>query len=1182
MNSIHGWLLDSLKGAYTLESITGYVEELSNRFDLFMERLSEDDRNYLLEAITAMKDKIITSEIENIISLVDKDDIATGSKFVLRGDGLRIVSDNFEDSTSPNNLGSIKSDMEKDFFKREDILSSAITKGSLGESNTVSIDELPLLTDAVKKTATSLSATRAEVDSVEASNPMSIVNVGFFKDRYILSRLSGQEEAISLSIAASLSIAKIQSSNVEYVEQDITDGELRGSGSKISDFVVDRAASTGQTYQDDIYVIINYEDTYTININGTDYSYAAQDVDTAEDIAGGLESELSNNSDITVSTDIGYWSKVFQNDNGDKIFGWYALIADDSRTFAVKFVVPSDSHDLTIELGTDNPDQIIITYEHDGFDVVYPTIGDIRDLVNNFADSPIRVVVMPGFSEDDEYNTADEFDLEIGASKITIEASSQLDLKIDTTSEPYKFEYLHIRDYAEPSVFSGHFEVVKFNPSDTYYIDIDKTHITVVPSQDQEAKDEQSLARVFTQKINSASLGLTAARTAATVTITADTGGKSYTITTSGEHNYQVPIPRSTILRYDLRNMPMCNSLIEVDLKKPGTAITHTREPLSKADVANIVNSGTLFSKKYLMFPVAPATYDSSNNFVPPIKKVAALANLHANKNNNEISTAHLRIAPVIRSYPTINGRLNTTEAALSNRWFFVEAGADSLAPASSLGIALDTISPEDYERLVLQDDTMVFSTARNSRLKIQSGIFESISSLLTEKIHNYNAGGLSASISISSKIISTEQFDIIKRNMTEKQIDGFIKYALLPNIKQVVTPPNEKQEDIILTNEADELYRALMEYAIQVNDDLREQRFIALAGSYIIDSSKLTDYFGDDDYRSFVFGVDEPETPPENNYGLGGSPIDQTVTMSSLYFRNMRSLAMPIENKSAPNPLSPDIENIYRMVAPNGILRISGAQNTTLFDIRVANNETSIPEETKLEDALYREIARTGFFTSKIDVGLNHSAHGYSKLFKDSIWALLMSGLEIRDDETIASINNARSLLQVYYSSFEKKPTVDEFALMLASPSRIYANEPISYKNANEADFTFNIKRVNQYSAITTLFLKILLFFREKKDSIQYKDWQDKFNGIVGRVFMDDELETDILSFDLFNVFVCESGAYKAFSFSTDIYNAAKAYTSGLDMSKIIQASGVDDTYTATWQEDNTTGRCGLVISKG
>jgi len=1186
MSSSQGWILDALNGVYTADTIGDYVNELADRFDRFMSRLTDDERNYLLEAASAMKDKLITSKIEGVISLQNPDDISSGDEFLLEGDKLKIISDNFEDPTSQHNLGSIETLMSSDFYKKRDIVSAPVNKNSFGESNTVSVTDLSIMQDAVSKNATAIVSTKASVNSVEASNPNSIVNVGFFKNRYILSRFIASTDSISLSIPVAYQVANLKSCSIGYVEQDITDGELKGSGSKLTDFVVDTPASQGSNYVDNIHVVLNYENTYTINIDGTDYSYTAQEIDTAEDIASGLESELSNNAELTVSTDIGYWSKVFKNDNGDKVFGWYALVEDDSRTFAVKFVVPSDTHDLTIEVDPNNPDGIIITYEHDGFDPVYPTVGDIVDLVNNFGESEIRVVIMPGHTSDEEYNTADNFSLDIGASKIIIEASKQLSVGVDTTSEPYKFTYTHVSDYQAPATFSGHFEVVKFNPADTYYVVIDGTQITIDPSQPEYSSvtDEASLASAFVASINSASLGVTASSTATVVAITADSGGVSHTITTSGENNYQVPIERSTILRYDLRNMPRLGEPIEVPLRKGGEQITSKLEPLSNSDINNIVNSGFVFNRLALMLPSAPAVFDKDNNFVPAIKDVAGSANQYANSMHESIAAGDTRVKPVIRSFARISSRLNTTGEALSNRWFFVEAGSNSLAPSTSIGIGLETISPEDYERLVLQDANKSFSSARENRLGIQEGTFESLTSLVTEDVPSYNAGGFYAEIPVSKAIISTGQLDIIKEELSDMQIDGFVKFALIPKIVYSDAPDKTK-EDVIETTRPDELYRALMELSLQMNDALREERFISLAGAYIIDSSELPDYFGDEDYRGLVFGVYEDEVPPENNYGLGGIPIDQTVTMSSLYFRNMRNLSMPIANKSASSAISVGPEDAYMLSCPSGIVSIDVLPSgESIYDIRCSNGRIEKPRDTRLDDFIYRELARTGFFTSKIDVALNHSVYGYSSAFSDSVWSVLMNGVEIRDDETVVGINSARTIIQNYYNTFEGGISIDELAVLMSPSKRVFGGTVIAKTNTTGSDETnviTDVKNVSQYGAITTLFLKVLLFFREKKDTIAYTDWEGKFNGIVGRIFQDDELATDILSFGLFNVFVCEVGAHSAFSYSTDIYNTAKSYMDGLDMSVIASAASKNVDYTAEWKMDATSGRCGVVLTK-
>ena len=1231
------WLLENLSGSYSLGAVDDAVDSLIGEYDSFIDKINEDKRNYMMEAVSTMKEKIITSRVENVLELIDSTQFTDGDEFRTIGNSLSIIATKYTDGESDASAWTIKKisqEMDNSFEPITKVETAAVQDGYSGAANVISKKDLASSNNALPKSANEVVVPFAEVESASLSNPNSVLNVSQFIERYIPSSYEKEIDVVKLTIDTSLKNIKLSVSEASFIEQAITDAELKGSGSKLSDYTEVTAGTEASSYKDTINVILNYGDTYTVTVGGTNYQYTANGDDTAEDIASGLSDELGNDTDLSVSQDAGFWSTVFENGNGDKVFGWYAENTDDSLSYEVQMVVPTDSHDLTIEQDADNPEKIIITFEHDGSDVVYPTIGDIRDLVNSFEDVDTRVVVMPGFDPDEEYDTADNVTLDIGDSCIVIEASSEQ--TISTDGPDTKMLYTHISDYTAASTQVGTFEVIKFNPSDTYYVDINGNKANVDPSADgnESVVDEPSLAERFATLINNGAYDATASYSGNTVTLTAKNSGDSFPVSTSGENNYAEPIERETLLRYDVRNLPNVNAATILQLKKSGTVITDNNEPLNKTDVSRLSTSGIVFSDSYMMLPQVPDIVDSTNSFVPKISRTALSLEKTISKEKSKISTADNLVSPVIRSMPKLLFPLYSTEQAKSNRWFFVEAGANSVAAKPTIGVAMSTISPKDYERLVLQDTNATFSSTLASRLPNVGQSFESLTSLITEKVQSYNASGKKATIRLPLDAYKPKTMDIINDFLTEKQIDGFIKYALLPQIVsgsdfmdidsaisdakdilitngQVVTYTNVTQsykielyiedttaniydlkelfdnskftvvsvdrtpyytdtvpvstdkiehpstrivikekiaDDFIIAQDATELYKSLMELAIQIDDSLREQRFIALAGSYVIDASDLIELYSDELFADYVFGVNEAEVAPENNYGIGGVPIDATVTMSKLYFRNMRNQALmkPLKPFALGNEIP--IEKLFAHMVPTLYIKNITPADGESWSVVDTNNDVHVegdssdtyepyfiylPESTPVEDKLFDEIARTGYFSSNVDRGINHSPTGISIRHVDSIWNLLMDAIEINDDGEIISINSARSYIQSLYQSFNAMSEI-QFSMLLLK---------------NNAYFDIqDDKRDNIYSPIVTLFLKILLYLKEKKSDIDYSSWKSTFDNIVGRIFVDDEEATNILPYEIFLSWVAGIGAHKAFSWSGDIEKDTTNYFSGLN----------------------------------
>jgi len=1142
------WLLENLASGYSLGSVDDAVDSLIGEYDNLINKITSDKRNYMMEAVSTMKEKIITSRVENVLELIDSNQFTDGDEFRTIGSNLTIVAEKYVDGETGSpawTISKIEQEMENAYISVSSVEQSAITGGYLNSSNTVTKAEISSSSSAMPKSSSDVTVPFIEIESASMSDPDGILNIDSFITRYVPNIGSDNVDIIKLTIDNSLKNIVISYADVSFIEQDISDGELKGSGSKIADYQEIEASASASLYRDELTVILNYENDYTVNVGGVDYTYSSSSPDTAEDIATGLSDELGADANLSVSLDTGYWSTVFENGAGDKVFGWYAKNSDDSLSYEVEMIVPTEEGDLTIEQDASNPEKILITFEHDGFDPVYPTIADIRDLVNAFQDVDIRVVVMPGFDTGDEYSTADSVQLEIGASKIIIEASSDQTVTVSTL-EAEKYEYIHVSDFSAATAQKGTVEIIKFNPDNTYYIEINSTRVEIDPSLqgNEYIVDEATLAQALTAGINADQSDVIASYSSSLITLVASSPGTSFTVSTSGEFNYVTPIDRDTLLRYDLRGLPTIGSESLPQLKKDGGIITNIREPLNNEDINKIVSSGMAFSDSYMMIPQVPTLVDNTNNFVPPVSTVAPRFETIVRSEESRIASASDLVSPARRNFPEAIYPMYATPQAKSNRWFFVEAGANSIAAKSTIGVAVLTISPRDYERLVLQDDTASFSTALENRIPNVGQKYESLYSLLKEDTESYNQVGDVATMPIRLDTFNADDIEEIRRILGNEVLEGFINYALLPQLSE---------------NDVDEVYKYLMELAMQIDDGLREQRFIALAGAYVVDASKLSGFYSDDKFADFVFGVNEPEAAPENNYGIGGIPIDATVTMSKLYFRNMRNQALALQSKNY--ALGTTVTEGQLIFHLTGSIHALTFPESSLYDPPSPSRATfndgqwlmegtdvslgkvisiQIPDDTGIEDRLYGELVRTGFFSTNVDLALNHSPNGYSKKYNESVLALLTDAIEIADDGSIVSINSARVYLQSFYQSFDSLSPYELASMMLESS--VYSGE---------ADQDESI-----YSPLITVFLKVLLYFIENKDSIAYDDWEENFNKIIGLIFEADEFADEILPYSVFVSWVGHIGAHNSFTWKDDIVTSIRAIHTSSDLGTYISNS--------------------------
>ncbi len=1142
----NSWLIENITGAYPLGEIDDGVDGLIESYDSLLNQITEDERNYMAEAISTTKDKIITSKVAGVVSLVDPDAFVDGTDFLIDGAGITVASDSFTDGEETPiawTPGRIATEMEGVFLPGSLTLMSPITSAYLSATNLITVESLESSSDAMIDDSTEKTVGFSQISMVDIGNENAVLNADTFKSVFMKNRSEGGIPVLQLDISASLCNIDLRATDISHIDHNLTDAELKGAGSKLSDYVETASASPATDHVDSIFVVLNGEDMYTVTIDGSDYSYSAQVTDTSADIAAGIQSSLSGVSNMVVTRDVGYWSKVFENANTERPIGWFAENTNNTLSYEVEMILRSSSGDLTIEQDGTNPEKIIIHFEHDGFDPIYPTIEDIVLLTNGFGDVDIEAVLMSGYSSSQEA-TVDSFTLETGDSQLILTAT---ETKTISTTSDYRTDFVHVSNFSAAITQIGTVEVIKFLSSDTFAITIDGTAYTIIPGDPgfESVVSDTTLAVKFIEVINAGS-DASATLSNLVITITGLVAGTASVITTSGEVGYTQPTERDTLLRYDIRNHLLKDNSMISQLLKPLSTVRNSMTPLSKSDLTSLLASGYIYQDSALFLPQVPDIIEDNETLIPKISYVSGYLESRVRLDAIDISQAHNNVSQISRSMAELNVGINATEAAKSNRWYFVEAGGNGVAAKTSLSIALETVSPKDYERLVFQDANATFSTILEDRIPDVGQTFESILSLLTKDIPSYNKGGLHSSIDLNGQIFNKSEISSIKAEIGSDNLASFIKYGLLYEVTNIET------------------YLYLLHLAIQIDDAFIEQRFIALSGAMVADSSQLASLFSDPHFCDYVFGVNEAEAIPENNYGLGGIPIDGTVTMSKLYFRNMRNLAIPPALKDpaefSPTSLSTSVfsvvsEYILGEITTDsssngeGILLTNSARTISgqlPLDMSSITNRAHIGVgyiddfNTDPEDFIMEEVIRTGGFTGRLGTAIGHARTCHSLKFNASVFEPLMDLIEITSAGTIVSINSGKSLIQELYQSFDSI-SPDRMVTMLARTSAV--------GNSNSSG--------NIYSAYATLSLKIVLYLEENSGTINYASWESEYEKILGLLFLDDELETGILPYDVFECWVASMGLHNLFSWVEDIKTSVTAIYSGLQMDGM-QVAGV------------------------
>jgi len=1106
---------EALSVGRSLQGLSKSVEGIVCSFDNMMSKLQKDKNNYFKQGLGMSNKKIVTKELVGIIKSISDTEIGTGNKFHLETSDISVVASAYTSQSQDAWTGAnIKNKMISTFVPKKITLDDKISTEYSWISNTLTKKQLSKKSNAIFKTGEQIAVTKSIV-SEDVLSPNYMISRNSFSNRFNILPRFGRMKNIKLSFEKDIAGIELSDATVGEINQNLTDAELNGSGSKISQFVTTQEPVAGTDDVTIINLIRLKEVNHSIRIDGTDYTYTYATDDTLDDIEAGLEDALAEVDGIDIVATMGYYSMLFKDDDGDKVFNWLVRDETEDVEYIVEMITPSDEHDLTIEASdTDSGGKkITITFEHDGSDVVYPLIADIVDLVNTFDEAPFEVIKMDGFKDDDEYPYNDTVTLEQFQSKMQISFTRDADVSF-VSGDTWQVEVTDISNYNAATPQISECTIVKFNKEDTFSITLADTETAIDASQEA-VSSESELASLFETKINDANLSMNSNTEGAKIVLTATTAGEQITLSNSGENNYTIPVERNTILRNDLKELPKLDSFELSFLKKQHGQIYHKKMPLNKYEAQQLTFDGILANPSNVFRPILSHPISSSENSVCSVGRFIRKASKIINASSENLIHSSEGINPVPRGSAVIETPFNSTQAGLADRWFFAEAGSNCLATKDSLREVLTTIAPVVYEKKILGTENNTFSEILSERLYKGNKIFGSLNALCTEDISVKKHADKKAFFSNYEKCWIEDSYGV-----SEETIENFVMDARVPQKKY-----SKKQ------------YTFLFRLAASLDDDLREERFIALASAFVAPYYYLTEFFVQEDLAIELFGTDDPEDSPDNNYGIDGVPIDSHVTVKDLYFRNFRKMALPLTEKVYPFDASMLIDS-YTALLFQGDFEISNIESNKSLYIQDRYLEEKVPlslcqhkitkyqlqakiSDSSAEDYCYGEIVRKGYFADSLSLAINHSLSGYSKKHKDSLWSILMDAVEITDGGDIVSINSAKSMLQTLYHSYTTVLTKEELGTLLL------LNTIMTQNNTNHKN------------ALHTIFLKIFFYLKSKGDSIAYSDWKTNFDSITGLLFTDDEEKTDLLPYDWFLVWICLISGSKAFSYSTDIEDA-------------------------------------------
>ncbi len=1121
MSSSTAYLVESLKSASTMKGLGISVEELKRSYLQLMESIVLDRRNYMSTIIGDQKEHIITSKLSDMIELVNPEEYANGTSFKLIGNKVSIAASRVissSENASVWTLDKILAEMSQDFIPIEKDLISPVVEGYAGTTNLVSVENITRLHshDVLKRDSPKISVSSMHL-MTQTTSEKGIVTANHFLDNFITKNGISESSKILATFGPRYDKIKFNSCAIEEIVLDISDGDLSGEGSKLGQYIPLSAASSLSPSEVTIDFIFTHSHTdegeYILRVGDDEYSYLAAEGDTPDMIAMEMESLLGDDTGVTVSNVSGVYSVVYENTNMIKSLGiWNNDITEDQAYEIYIEENPSGEGPVGYTTEDTNGDGTACTVylpldDAGETDLDNSTLQGLVDAINDASFWDGGALVMPG---EDPF---EPYDSEAGAIIELMQMTSRLNIQIqddrlietETTISSQRYDYLVvmgvISTYSEAKSQSGTVEIVAINPGASMAITIDSTP-SVLDLSLSENEDIVSVLMATTRlmAIIEESGTSIAISQEDNVLFFSATPGTVFSVSTSGEsEDYAVALERDTMLKHDMQHHLSIHEKSIPPLKIADGVPTSDRSVLGRKTLEKMVDNGYIFSPKAIMWPNIEYTFSQEN--VTTQQNLKNTIDKTISKYESGFESKGTQF--ISKSSPFLSRPMFVPLRSKSDRWYFLEAKPTVIASKKSVDIVLNTLTPSIFEKEVLMDEDQNFTTILSD--STPSGFFEaeSISSLLNEKAKGKPKCDFNLYVNRQMEVFTTDVSDTensifyVSEGSFEpiEIIDGFMLRSTLP--------------DDLKNNISIDGFNYLFKIALFSTDELREQRFVELASMLVLSSDQLGSNIYIPQAATYVFGTDATPISPSISNGIDGIPVNGTLTMDRLYFRNFRDVVLSNEGEHVSTVSSGKDKGVATL-----LLRAFDIQPIMTPSARAVYDDEFFSESyasVLLSDSnniLMEELIRTGYFPGDVSSYIKNIGNGMSEKYNDSILNTLMEAIQINDMAEIISVGSAKTLMHEIYINKKDVFPLDgiDLALMMM-PYDAY----IGRSDVNIASGLFN------------LCMKIFLYL--KRTSIAVFNWEDSFKDIQILIFDETDDTIDTIPFLAFELFLLKIG---------------------------------------------------------
>jgi len=1063
------------------------VRYLIEDYDRLFKKLNEDiDFKNLL--LGEKVDKIYSKVMEQQIEVAQKDSDAEynilNQNLIL--ETMALTTNNKNIVTNKEIVDYLKTK----YIQENEIVSyKDIQNKNFMLNNLISVEELGYLGDKKVLKKDSDKTYFIEELSIENSYkiPNSILNVDGFKEYFYNNR----ETTSNINIETTEEFEKIIVSNSSFndVILDYTEEEIKGSGSKMSNFIETQSASEAKKQ------IVNIELKYAnplkdniISFNDKNFIYTPSEDDTTDVILSNLKDKIKETEDyVEFNTDYSYYTKTPKSDDGDIPFAWFVKDKEEDKEYDV--VIQTDDegeHDIIVDW-EDNT--LTFTYANDeNGDPIEATVQEILDNVNGYEECPINVeLVDDSYSNEDEIGFEMEFSLERNINVLQLILSN----KENTLSYSPKNIALisELQSYQEGKHQKGNIDIVSFKRGYDYYIKINDNTINISTKDDDNSSvvDGHSLALKFSELLEEEGSFSSNVNKSSVLMVSKDYN--QYTIETSGEQDYNKPIERDVVIKYDLGKYVEQGE--NTYLFKPFDFLNLTQNsPLTLKelntlkDTGVILNSDNISECRMVDTNGYPVYYSKEENDVVTLfEATVELKNiLLASKEAVAIDTS----GDFVSVYDTfVDCNLNFPISAMVKKNALFANYKNQMLPSAQVEIFMEeNIKYVEKELLGKTDNEYTNMLKTFSNYIIENNI--------------------------------SSMFDIhTKPNKNRK---GYFLYKY-KNINQVFEPFYGWGDEKILNDSEYRLHpetietlklnnptkHALLDICLGQNAPNLLEQIAFIINNHYFSETDVAIHLGSNLFKDIVLDWDTEEEQDKTNYGLDGSAEQELVTFDKLYIRQYK----PSLKKSSSNSMNDYIntsfneQNETEKMFALGLLNMYHTEKDKI-EVDIIPYEPLIVGESIYNDLLYQSILTAGYFPKNADVFINKMTHGYSHKYRDSVWNTLIQTITIKDKNNITGIKDSLSILRLLYDKFEGDKS--NFVVFLGYTSSGCQN-----------------------TGLMNLFFKILEFFI--RNNIAEDDFEKTYKSLLGNIFLNDsDTEEYVVPYLFFKYFLGKTGAKNYF----------------------------------------------------